>query len=447
MEFVDTTALSTALPTLARAFHEDPVRLKIALTSYILALAVGAPASGWVAERYGPRRVFAAAVCLFLAASVACGFASSTVALVAARSVQGLGGALMTPVARLILVRSTPKRDLVAAMAWFTTPALIGPLVGPPLAGLIVGTLGWRWIFFVNVPIGFIALAAAARFVPRLPAAAPTPFDREGVLLWGGVLAGLIGAPELCGVARADGRLVGIALAVAAASCLRLWLRRPPAAPLLDLTLLRLPAFRSGLLGGFIVRLGLGASPFLLPLLLQLGLGLSPMAAGLVSLGGGAGALAARPLAPRLLHHLGFRWTLITTAGFTGAMAAAPLGFGPRTPFAVMFLALFAGGAARALQFTASNTVAYADVTPARTAAATTLATVGQQVGLALGVSFGGLLLSLARVSALDRHDLFAGPFAAVGVVTLLSLLVYLPLSAYVGSELAGRDPEGPAHL
>jgi EmrB/QacA subfamily drug resistance transporter len=443
MEFIDSTALSTALPTLSRAFAVDPIHLKLALTSYILALAVFTPASGWAAERFGARRVFLSAMTVFLLGSALCGLSRSLEALVASRIIQGIGGAMMTPVARLIVVGATPRDRLLSAMGWFTMPALIGPLIGPPIAGLVLSVADWPWIFYINLPVGILGMSAVMRFVPKgEPRRDLGRFDTPGFILSALAVSGLVVVAETAGVNLLPA-WSQIALLTISLICGVVYLRIAGRAgrPILDLTLLRYPTFRASLLGGTLVRLGIGASPFLMPLLLQVALGWSPLRASVVTLATGVGVLVARPFAQTILKRFGFRTALAVFVSLTAIFTAAPGFFGPTTPMWLMMAALTFGGFCRSNQFIAANTIAYADVPDASTAAASTLAAVSQQIGLALGVSFGGVMLHLARgADGALTPDRFVMPFVAIGVVTLLALPVYLALDKDAGSAISGRN-------
>jgi len=443
MEFIDSTALSTALPTLSRAFAVDPIHLKLALTSYILALAVFTPASGWAAERFGARRVFLSAMTVFLLGSALCGQSRSLEALVASRIVQGIGGAMMTPVARLIVVSATPKDKLLTAMGWFTMPALVGPLIGPPIAGLVLSVAAWPWIFYINLPVGLLGVIAVMRFVPKSePKRDLGRFDTAGFVLSALAVSGLVIVAETAGVSLLPpwAQVTLLALSV---GCGFVYLRvaRRTGRPILDLTLLRYPTFRASLVGGTLVRLGIGASPFLMPLLLQVALGWSPLKASFVTLATGVGVLAARPFAAAGLKRFGFRTSLAVFVSLTALFTATPGFFGPATPMALMIAALTLGGFCRSNQFIAANTIAYADVPETSTAAASTLSAVTQQVGLALGVSFGGMMLHLARgADGALTPDRFTFPFVAIGLVTLLALPVYLSLDKDAGAAISGRN-------
>ncbi|WP_338023483.1 DHA2 family efflux MFS transporter permease subunit [Archangium primigenium] len=446
MEFVDSTALSTALPSLATAFGSDPVHLKLALTSYILALAVVAPASGWIADRFGPRRVFLTAMVVFLVGSVLCGFSQSLAQLVVFRMVQGAGGALMVPVGRLIVVSAAPRERLVSAMSWFTMPALVGPLVGPPLAGFILGIASWPWIFFVNVPVGVLGILAVMRFVPPLHQPDPGRFDLKGFLLVAVGITALVGTAEIAGVGLVPlGVQVGTALFALGmfGAYVRHALRHPR--PVLDLRLLRVDTYRASLVGGTVVRLGLGATPFLLPLLFQMALGWGPFETGLITIATGLGAMACKPVAPGVIRRFGFRSTLILSNFITAGVTALPAFFRPGTPVALMAFLLLAAGFMRSLQFTALNTVAYADIPPSTVSGASTLAVVTQQMALSVGISFGGLMLHLARGGSAEGTAMtpqqFMLPFLAVGVVTALSGPLFHRLSPDAGATIGGRRP------
>jgi EmrB/QacA subfamily drug resistance transporter len=441
MEFIDATALSTALPTLARAFAVDPIHLKLALTSYILALAVFTPASGWAAERFGSRRVFMAAMMVFLLGSALCGLSRNLEALVGSRILQGLGGAMMTPVARLIVVGSTPRDKLIGAMGWFTMPALLGPLMGPPLAGLVLTFADWPWIFYLNLPVGVLGMIAVMRFVPPGSRQPDNRFDWAGFTLSATAISGLVVVAETAGLGLFP---LPVQLAILTLAVLAGWaylrLAKRSARPILDLSLMRYPTYRASLLGGAFVRLGVGASPFLLPLLLQVGLGWTPLHASLVTIASGGGVLVARPFAAWNLKRVGFRTALAIALVMTAILTAAPGFFTAATPVWVMIVLMTLGGFSRSNQFIAANTIAYADVPESSVAAASTLAAVAQQVGLALGVSFGGLMLHLARgADGALTPDRFMLPYLAVGAVTLMALPLYLALDKDAGSSISGR--------
>ena len=441
MEFIDSTALSTALPTLARGFHVDPVHLKLALTSYLLALAVAAPAGGWIADRFGARRVFLCAMAVFLLGSALCGLSRTLPELVAARLLQGCGGAMMVPVGRLIIVGATPKARLVSAMAWFTTPGLIGPLIGPPLAGFVLGVADWPWIFYINLPVGLLGMLAVARLAPRIVRPHPGRFDTVGFILGGIAISSLVVLAETAGLSLlplAEELVLGVALVVSGWMFLRHVGRTEK--PILDIGLLRHHTYRASLLGGGLMRLGIGATPFLTPLLLQVALGWPPVKAGLVTIFVSLGALSARTITPRVISTFGFRTVLLASGLAAGALSAVPGLFRPATPIWLMVIILFVTGVARSTQFVSSNTIAYADIPAEAVSRASTLASVVQQVGLSLGVSFGALMLTLTRGGGgALTPDRFTLPFLMIGAMSLLAQPIYSGLNKDAGAEISGR--------
>jgi EmrB/QacA subfamily drug resistance transporter len=440
MEFIDSTALSTALPTLAKAFHSDPVHLKLALTSYLLALAVLAPASGWVADRFGGRRVFLSAMTVFLVGSALCGLSHSLPQLVGARIIQGMGGAMMTPVGRLIVVGAAPRDRLVSAMTWFTMPALVGPLIGPPLSGLVLGVASWPFIFYINIPVGLAGMAAVMAFVPKVAQPHPGRFDTWGFCLSAVAITAIVFLAETFGVNLTPWWLEAATFAVGLAAAIA-FVRHALTAehPVLDIRLFNLPTFSSSMIGGTLVRLGIGATPLLLPLLLQNGLGWSPMKSGSVSIAMAVGALSLKAGARRVISRFGFRNVLIVSALATTVVSTLPGFFRADTPILVILAALALGGFGRSLHFTAANVLTYADIPKDGISQASTLSTVIQQVGMSLGVSFGGLMLHLARGKGELTPQSFVMPFIMVGVAALLAVPFYWRLDANAGSEIGGK--------
>ncbi len=429
MEFID----STALPTLARAFHSDPVHLKLALTSYLLALAVFAPASGWVADRFGPRRVFLIAMSVFVGGSALCGLSQSLPQLVVARLIQGLGGAMMTPVGRLIVVGSAPRDRLVSAMTWFTMPALVGPLIGPPLSGLVLAVADWPFIFYINIPIGILGMIAVLRFVPKLAQPDPGRFDAKGFVLSALAITGVVCLAETAGVNLIP--LGAEALVAAVGVGALVWYVRHALKtdkPVLNLRLLKIPTLAASTAGGLFLRLGIGAGPLLLPLLFQVALGWSPVQSGLITISQAVGA-------QRLIRSLGFRTVLLASVFGTAVAAALPGCFRASTPIWAIILALVVGGFLRSLHFTSGNALAYADVPRDQVSQASTLSTVLQQVGMSLGVSFGGLTLHLARGPGPLTPANYVIPFMLVGAASLLAAPFYWRLSADAGADIGGR--------
>ena len=326
MEQLDGTVLATALPEMARSFGTEAVRLNVALTSYLLALAVFIPASGKVADRFGSRTVFCGAIALFTLGSILCGQANGLGTLVAARVLQGIGGAMMVPVGRLFLLRSVTKAEMVTAMTWLMIPAQLGPLLGPPVGGFLVTYLSWRWIFYINVPIGVLGILLALRFIADVREPGRVNFDLPGLVLSGISLACLVAGLEAVSRGGASLVLAGEVLAagVVAGALYVLHARRHPA-PVLDLKLMRVPTFALSVIGGGLSRVAAGAVPFLLPLMLQLGFGMSAAASGLITFGGSLGSMLMRFVARPVLHRWGFRTTMIwnglIASGFLGTYA------------------------------------------------------------------------------------------------------------------------------
>lgn len=442
MENMDSSVIATALPTIAADLETSPIALKLALTSYYVALAVFIPISGRLADRFGPSLVFRLAILVFVLGSVACAQAGSLGAFVAARFLQGMGGAMMTPVGRLLLVRSTAKSDLVAAMAWFTVPAMVGPLVGPPIGGAIATWAHWSWIFYVNVPIGLVGMLLAARFLPRIGGDPAVRFDWRGFVLSATACAGVVFG---CSVVSLPALPVwaGLAMLAAGLASALLYLRhaRTRPDPLLRLSLLRIDTFRASVSAGFLFRIGVGAIPFLLPLLLQLGFGFDAFQSGLIACTAIGGAMGMKVLARPILRRLGFRATL-TLAALAGGALAAPVGlWRPEAPLVLLLALLLAGGFVRSLFFTAVNALGFSDIPAARTGDATAILAVGQQVAIAMGVAMAGALLEtlLALRGAQDlRPADFTVAFAVVGAVSALAAVALRRLDPDAGSEVSG---------
>ncbi len=330
---MDSTVIATSLPAIAVDIGTNPLALKLAVTSYLLSLAVFIPASGWTADRFGARTVFRAAIAVFVIGSIGCAISSSLTDFVIARIVQGMGGAMMTPVGRLIMVRSIPKREFVGAMAWVTTPALIGPVVGPPIGGFITTYASWHWIFLINVPIGIAGIILASRYIEDVRAEERERFDALGLLLAGLGIAGLAFGLSVAGLNFLPWWIVALLIVGGAFFTLAyLWHAKRTPNPALDLTLFRLPTFYASVVGGFLFRLGVGALPFLLPLMLQVGFGMNPFQSGLITFAAALGALSMKIAATTVLRKFGFRTVLVVNGLIATAFLAACAGFNPFTP-------------------------------------------------------------------------------------------------------------------
>jgi EmrB/QacA subfamily drug resistance transporter len=447
MENMDSTVIATSLPAIAADIGANPLALKLAITSYLLSLAVFIPASGWTADRFGARTVFRAAIGVFVIGSIGCAMSSSLTDFVMARIVQGIGGAMMTPVGRMVLVRTISKRELVNAMAWVTTPALMGPVMGPPVGGFITTYASWHWIFIINVPIGLLGIVLATRYIEDVRAEQHERFDVLGMILAGLGIAGLAFGLSVAGLNFLPWQVV-VALAAGGAIFTLAYLvhARRTANPALDLTLFRLPTFRASVAGGFLFRLGLGALPFLLPLMLQVGFGMTPFQSGLITFATALGAISMKWATATILRRLGFRSVLVVNALISAAFLAACAGFTAATPAAVMVAVLLVGGFFRSLQFTSINTIAYAEIEPARVGKATALVSVGQQLSVSCGVALGALAVEMtvafrghgaASIIAAD----FPPAFLMVGAISALSALLFAQLGPDAGAELANRLP------
>jgi EmrB/QacA subfamily drug resistance transporter len=443
MQSLDSTVIATALPTIARSLGESPLRLNVAITCYLLSLAVFIPISGWTADRFGARRVFTSAIVVFTLGSIGCGYAHSLPALVVARIVQGMGGAMMVPVGRLVLLRTVPKSDLVRAMSYVSVPALIGPVMGPPLGGFIVTYASWRWIFFINIPIGVLGIVLVNLLVSDLKETGRRPFDFSGFALTGVGLATLAFGFENVGRGALPTAAVMGLLAVGAA-CTALYVRHASRVshPIIDLALMKIPTYASATIGGFLFRMGLGALPFLLPLMLQVGFGLNALSSGLLTFASAAGAMTMKVTAAQILRTLGFRIVLVGDAVISALFLFSYSLFRPDTPHLVIFVALLAGGFFRSLQMTSINTLSYADVPPAMLSRATSLTSMAQQLSQTAGVASGALLLQLlltlrgeTTLSAADFYPAFMG----VAMISMASVPFFLRMSPDAGAEVSGR--------
>ncbi len=449
MQNLDSTIIATALPTMARSFGYDPVRMNVALTSYLLSLTVFIPASGWIADRFGTRNVFRGAIVVFTVGSILCGLSNGLVELVAARVLQGIGGAMMVPVGRLLLLRTAAKAELVAAMAWLTMPALLGPVVGPPLGGFIVTYFNWRWTFFINIPVGMIGIVAVTRFIADLREPPRGKFDLRGLILTGlALVCGMFGL-ETVGRSLVAPALTEAMLVAALAIAFLYYLHaRRRDAPLLDFTLMKLPCFGLSFSAMMLFRTGIGAIPFLLPMMLQVGFGDAAVKSGLITFASSAGALVMKPAAQYALRLFGFRDTLIWNGVLSGVMLTLCALFRPTWPAAAIYLVLLVGGFLRSLQFTAYNTLAYGDVPRAQMSAATSLYTAGQQLAATIGVSVGALALEVARTMAhhvTPENADFSAAFVVVGLMTLAAAPIAFLMPADAGDDLTGRNAPTPS--
>ena len=443
MEQLDSTIINTAVPAMAESLHVTPLSLKSVVTSYIVSLAVCIPASGWMADRFGTRRVFSVAVAIFTVSSVLCGLAVNAPMLVATRVLQGIGAAMMMPVGRLTIVRTFAKSELLLAMNFVIIPALIGPMLGPTVGGLIVHWLSWREIFFVNVPVGVAALFLIHRYMPDYRDEEPRPLDLVGFALFGAGAALLSWLLEVFGEHTIDATSATILLAISL--CLLAafgWHANESAHPLLRLTLFRLRTFRVSVIGGFITRLGIGGLPFLLPLLYQLGLGLPAWQSGLMMMPTAAAAMGMKFFSVRVLRRFGFRKVLVVNTVMSGLVICAFSLVATGTPIALIVCLGLAQGFFNSLQFSSLNSMAYADVGAPDSSMAATIASTLQQMSMGFGLACGSLvtgwyLSGLPQTDAVAVTGALHRAFLTLGVVTIVSSLSFWTLRADDGESVS----------
>jgi EmrB/QacA subfamily drug resistance transporter len=443
LQNLDTSVMATALPTIAGALDVLPLHLNLAITSYLLSLAVFLPLSGWFAERFGAKRVFCCAIAFFSVGSALCGMADSLHSLVVFRIIQGMGGAMMVPVGRLILLRSVPVAQMISAMVWFTVPPTIGRMVGPLFGGAIVTFTSWRWIFLINVPFGIIAIALAMWFIEdHREESTRQPFDIVGFLLLAVGLIALLGSLETAGKALVPA-WVGWTAAAVGASALGLyyWRSRRMAEPLIDLRILEHRTYRTSIIGGTPLRIAIGASPFLLPLMLQLGFGLSALHSGLLTVATAVGSLATRVVMAQTMRRFGFRPLLVGTTVMTSCCYASYSLFTPETPHPLIFCTLMLGGLVNSMGMVAMQTLGFSEIPKPRMSHATTLNSMAQQLSQSFGVVLGASLVGLTAwfhggdASHLGPRD-FSPAFVFIGAMTMLSLIYFVRLDRDEGAGL-----------
>ena len=454
MQTLDATVISNALPTMARSLHEDPLTLNLAITSYLLASAVFLPISGWAADRFGAKLVFRLAIALFAFSSFLCGISHSLPELIGARMLQGMAGAMMTPVGRLVLLRSVPKHDLVRAMSYLTMPAMLGPVLGPPVGGFIVTHASWRWIFFINIPMGILGVVLVSLFIRNIREEETTPLDWRGFILTGFGLAGVVYGFDNLGRGALPFSVVA-GLLIGGAVCLVIYAfhARRTAHAILDLSVLRIQTFMASVVGGGFMRMGMGALPFLLAMLLQMGFGMNALEAGMLTFTSAAGALLMKTTARPIISWFGFKRVLIGNQIITGVILMGYALFNVGTPHVLIIATLLFGGFFRSLQFTALNTLAFADIQQSQMSRASSLSSMGQQLSQSIGIGLAAMLLAGMRTmhhsTTLQAADV-SPAFAIIGAVSLLGLFYFIPLPRDAGAEVSGHRPEprtgpGPA--
>ncbi|MBA4030529.1 MAG: MFS transporter [Planctomyces sp.] len=449
MENLDGTVIATALPQMAISFKENPVDLNMGMTAYLFSLAVFIPLSGWISDRFGARRIFAAAIFLFTVASILCGFSQSLLQFTLARVLQGFGGAMMVPVGRAVVLRATTKQDLLRSIAYLTWPALFGPLVGPPIGGLITTYASWHWIFFLNVPLGITALILALRMIPPIPGEANGRFDLVGFCLCGIASVCLLYGLEIIGQPTHGWQVVVglLATSVVSGMLMILHLRRV-AKPLFDLSVFHYRTFQVTMFGGGVFRMAVGSTGFLLPQLFQVGFGYDAAQSGFLLLAIFAGNLGMKPATTFMLRRFGLRNVLLGNGVLCACSLWACLALQATTPVPVIMAILFAGGLFRSMQFTCLNTLAFTDVPQELTGPANVLFSLGRQLNIGVGIALAALSL---RVSSLwtgtapfaEQHAPtpidFQITFGLMGAIVLLSTLDSLRLAPDAGEEVTGH--------
>ena len=446
MQSLDTTILNTAVPAISQAMDVTPLNVKSVLASYTLSLAVFIPVSGWMADRFGTRTVFAAAIALFTLGSVLCGLATNIDMLVACRILQGAGGAMMTPVGRMTLARTYEKADLVKAMSFVAIPSLIGPMVGPIAGGLIVAYLHWSVVFFVNIPVGLLGLYFVRRHLPDYREAQTHPLDIAGLVLFGGGIALLSYVLEVFGDNTLNSYQVLGLLAFAMILLVGYGVRAARKAfPLLDLGLFRVRTFRASVSGGFFTRLGLGGIPFLFPLLYQVGLGFSPVQSGLLVLPQAVASIGLKAFMPAILARLGYRNVLVANTIVVGLLIASFATVDVDTPVWRIVALAFILGFFTSMQYTSMNTLVYADISGPQTSGASTIAATGQQLAISFGVAGASLIAAIFVPPGLHSHPaaLVHGvqqAFLVLGALTIVSSVVFTELRKDDGDAISRHD-------
>ncbi len=448
MENLDATILNTAVPTMSRSLGVEPLSLKSVLTSYTLSLAVFIPVSGWMADRFGTKRVFTLAMALFMLGSLLCGVAINPPMLVVSRIIQGMGGAMMMPVGRVALVRSFPRSEMLRVTTYVIIPALIGPLIGPSLGGAIVHFAHWRLIFLLNLPFALAGLWLAKRYMPDFRDEKAPPLDRSGFVLFGCGIALLSYVLEVFGE-HTHSPMSLIAMTVVSLALLFIYWRhaQKTAAPLLSLWLLKIRTFRISVMGGFITRLGVGGMPFLLPLLYQIGLGFEPWQAGLLTIPLALAAIGMKVISRPLLARFGHRQVLIVNTVCLGLTIIVFTQIGPGTSIWAILPLSFAQGFFSSLQFTSMNTLIFADVEDRDASKASSIASTGQQMSMSFGIAVASMLAAwfLGGVNQLDPVQTVPAlhsAFLTMGVITVLSSATFWSLQSTDGDNVSHHhDP------
>jgi EmrB/QacA subfamily drug resistance transporter len=446
MQQIDSTVITTALPQMAISLRTDPVRLSVAVTAYLLSLAVFVPVSGWAADRFGGRTVFRAAIALFTLGSILCGLSGNVLELTAARVLQGLGGAMMVPVGRLVLFRSLEKTALIGTMAYLQVPAQLGPVLGPPIGGFITTYFSWRWIFLVNVPLGILGIVLVTLFFDNPKEETQRPLDWIGFVLTGAALFCIMYGIEAIGRGRSDPVqmivLLVLGVILGALALRHLW---RASHPLLDLSVFRIDTFRAGIGGGSLFRAGAGTLVFLLPLLLQVVFGLSAFASGCITFATAVGSISMKITARPILRLFGFRKVIVVNSVISAATIVMCAFFTTATPLALIFVLLLIAGFFQSLQFTATQVIGYADVQQPQMSTATSIASMAQQLSRGFGISVVAVLLHLSvawrGAQTLGTPD-FAVAFGGAAAMALFCVAFARTLPHDAAAEVSGHRPK-----
>jgi len=445
MQTLNATVITNALPAMARTFGVEPLRLNIAITVYLLSSAIFLPLSGWMADRFGARRIFMTSIVLYAAGSAACGFAGSLWQLILFRFIQGAAGATLMPVGRLVLLRTTPKNELVGALSVVTMPALLGPVVGPVIGGAIVTFADWRWIFFMNLPIAALGLFLVNRFVPEVREQDPPPVDVPGIVLTGLGLAALIFGFENLGRDTLGPLSVAGLFGIGIASLgIYGWHASHTPHAVVQLDIFRKKTFSASVIGGGFMRVAMGANPFLLAMLLQVAFGMSAFAAGAMTFISAVGALVMKTTAPPILRRFGFKTVLLVNAVIVGASFIGYAFFRPDWPHWAIMLVLGVGGFFRSLQFTSLNGMAYAEIDSDEMSRAATTSSMVQQLVQSIGIGLSASLLHglmVAKGASRLTAEVVSPAFVIIGLVTMISMFWFARLPADAGDEMNGRKP------